>query len=177
MPTDLSRPGRLARSMIGSIAYLACIVGANAAIQRWGIVPVGFGLTGPAGVFFIGPALVARDYVQWVAGKAVSLAVLAVGAVLSFAVADPHIAVASAAAFAISELTDFALFTWIAPRWSRAVLAGGVAGAFVDSSVFLWLAFGSLAFLPGQMLGKCYGVAIASVLIAARRRIVGPVAA
>lgn len=143
-------------------AYLACIIGANAAIQHYGIVSVGFGQLAPAGVFFIGPALVMRDLVQWSAGKTASLAALAAGALLSYAIADPHIATASAA--------DFALFTWIAPRWSRAVLAGGIAGALLDSAVFLWLAFGSLHLMPGQVLGKAYGVALAATLIAARRR-------
>jgi len=151
-------------------AYLACIIGANALVQRYGIVPVGLGLSGPAGVFLIGPALVLRDYVQWALGKTVSLLALAAGVVLSYAVADPHIATASAVAFAISELTDFALFTWIAPRWARAVAVGGIAGAVLDSAVFLQIAFGSLAFMPGQVLGKVYGIAIATVLIAARRR-------
>jgi len=154
-------------------AYLACILGANAAIQRYGIVPVGFGLAAPAGVYLIGPALVLRDYVQWAAGKRAALAALATGAVLSYAIADPHIATASAAAFAVSELVDFALFTWIAPRWSVAVLTGGIAGALLDSAVFLEIAFGALHLMPGQVLGKTYGVALAAVLIAARRQRTG----
>lgn len=157
-------------AVVAIAAYLACILGANAAIQHYGIIPVGFGLSAPAGVYFIGPALVFRDLVQWTLGKYVSLVTLAFGAVMSYAIADPHIATASAVAFGISELADFALFTWIAPRWSRAVLAGGIAGALLDSAVFLWLAFGSLAFMPGQVLGKAYGVALAATLIAARRR-------
>ncbi len=151
-------------------AYLACIIGANAAIQHYGIISVGFGLSAPAGVYFIGPALVFRDLIQWTLGKYISLVTLAFGAVMSYAIADAHIATASAAAFAVSELADFALFTWIAPRWARAVAVGGIAGAVLDSAVFLQIAFGSLAFMPGQVLGKAYGVAVASVLIAARRR-------
>jgi queuosine precursor transporter len=151
-------------------AYLACIIGANALVQHYGVVPVGLGLTGPAGVFLIGPALVVRDYIQWALGKAASLIVLACGIAVSYTIADPHIATASAVAFGVSELADFALFTWIAPRWTSAVLAGGIAGALLDSAVFLQIAFGSLAFMPGQVLGKAYGVALASVVIAARRR-------
>lgn len=157
-------------------AYLACIVGANAAIQRYGIVPVDLGWPGwaaPAGVFFVGPALVLRDLVQWTAGKAAALAALGAGVVLSYAVTDRHVATASAAAFALSELADFVLFTWIAPRWTRAVAAGGLVGAVIDSAVFLQIAFGSLAFMPGQVLGKVYGVALASIVIAARRRRAG----
>ena len=155
---------------VAILAYLACILGANAAIQHYGIIPVGFGLTAPAGVYFIGPALVLRDLVQWSAGKTSALAALAAGASLSYAIADPHIATASAVAFGVSELADFVLFTWVAPRWARAVFVGGIAGALLDSAVFLQIAFGSLAFMPGQVLGKAYGVALAAVLIAARRR-------
>jgi uncharacterized PurR-regulated membrane protein YhhQ (DUF165 family) len=159
---------RLAAS--AATAYLGCIVGANAAIEHWGIIPVGFGLVGPAGVFLVGPVLVLRDYVQYVSGKRVMLALLTTGVAISYLIATPAIATASAVAFALSELVDFALFTRIAPRWSRAVLAGGVAGALLDSAVFLLLAFGSLAFMPGQVLGKTYGIVVASALITLRRR-------
>lgn len=165
-------------------AYLACILGANAAIQRYGIVSADLGWPGwsaPAGVFFVGPALVLRDLVQWTAGKAASLAALGAGALLSYLIADPRVATASAVAFGLSELTDFALYTWIAPskrrsasgrrtRWAWAVLAGGVAGAVVDSAVFLHIAFGSLEFMPGQILGKAYGVVLAAAAIALRRQ-------
>lgn len=153
-----------------AIAYLACIVGANVAIERYGIVTVPpTGLTAPAGVFFVGPALVLRDWVQYLAGKRWALVALAFGVVLSYAVADPHVATASAVAFALSELADFALYTRISPRWVRAVLVGGLAGAVVDSAVFLEIAFGSLHLMPGQVLGKAYGVAFAGAAIALRR--------
>ena len=160
---------------VGSVAvvgYLSSIVGANWLISRFGIVPVGFGLMAPAGVFAIGPALVLRDLVQWSLGKTVSLVALAVGGVLSYFVADPAVATASAVAFALSELVDFALFTVIAPRWARAVFVGGIAGLLLDSAVFLLVAFGSLAYMPGQVLGKAYGVILATIVIAARRRVV-----
>lgn len=153
---------------LAGVCYMGSVVGANYAITRWGIVPVGFGLDGPAGVFLIGPALVARDWLQWAAGKRVALVVLAIGIIVSYVIAEPQIAVASALAFAVSEMTDFALFTWVAPRWARAVLAGGIAGALLDSIVFLLVAFGSIEFLAGQVLGKAYGVILASAVIAMR---------
>lgn len=151
-------------------AYLATIVGANWAVHRFGVVPVGFGYLAPAGVYFVSAALVLRDAVQYTLGRAVALIVMAAGVALSAAVAGPQLALASGAAFAVSESVDFALFTWIAPRWAWAVLAGGAAGAVADSVVFLSIAFGSLAFLPGQVLGKLYGVVAASLVIAWRRR-------
>ncbi|RJO71038.1 VUT family protein [Nocardia panacis] len=151
------------------LAYLGAVVAANWLIERFGVVPVGFGLSGPAGVFLVGPALVLRDGVQYLWGKPVALLTLAVGAVLSYFVAGPEVATASAVAFAVSELADFVVFTWLAPRWTRAVLFGGIAGALLDSILFLYIAFGSLAFLPGQVLGKVYGVALAALIIGARR--------
>jgi len=154
-----------------ALAYVLTVVAANAAVEHYGIVPVGFGLSAPAGVYLIGLALVLRDYVQWSLGRALMLGALAVGALLSYLVAAPAIATASAAAFAFSELTDFALFSWIAPRWAWAVFVGGIMGALVDSVLFLAIAFGSLEFLPGQLLGKAYGVIAAALLIAARRRV------
>jgi hypothetical protein len=40
------------------------------------------------------------------------------------------------------------------------------AGLVVDSVVFLWLAFGDLAFLPGQVIGKAWMVLLALPAIA-----------
>ena len=157
-------------SALLALAYLATIAGANWAITRFGVIPVGFGYEAPAGVWFVSAALVLRDAVQYRSGKVAALLVMAAGVALSVAVASPALALASGAAFACSELTDFAVFTWLAPRWARAVLAGGMAGLVIDSVVFLSLAFGSLEFLPGQIIGKTYGVVAASAVIAWRRR-------
>jgi uncharacterized PurR-regulated membrane protein YhhQ (DUF165 family) len=156
--------------LTAAVAYIGTVIAANAAVQHFGVVPVGFGYLAPAGVYFIGLALVLRDYVQWSLGKRWMLAALAVGAVASYGVADAKFATASAAAFLFSELADFALFTWIAPRWSRAVLVGGLVGAVIDSVIFLSIAFGSLAFIDGQIIGKAYGIVAASLVIAARRK-------
>ena len=150
--------------------YCGCIVAANYLVGRYGIVPVGFGLSAPAGVFMVSPVLVLRDWVQWYAGRTVMLLLLAFGLAVSYAIAAPAIATASALAFGLSELTDYALFTWVAPRWARAVFIGGIAGAIADSAVFLWVAFGSLDFMSGQILGKAYGIVLASMLVAMRRR-------
>lgn len=158
--------------VIGSVAalgYVGTVVAANAAVQHYGIIPVGFGYSAPAGVYFVALALVLRDYVQWSLGKPIMLAALATGAVASYAVASPALASASAAAFAFSELVDFALFTWLAPRWARAVLIGGIVGAVIDSAIFLRVAFGSFDFMQGQVLGKAYGIVAAALIVAALR--------
>ena len=161
---------RTSVATVAAVAYVGTVVGANAAIDHFGVIPVGLGYVAPAGVYFVSLALVLRDYVQWALGKPVMLTALTVGAIVSYCVADSNIATASAAAFAFSELADFLVFTRLAPRWGLAVFAGGIFGAVVDSMIFLQVAFGSLAFMPGQVLGKAYGIVIAAALIWARRR-------
>ena len=52
-------------AIAAAAGYVATVIAANAAIQHYGIVPVGFGYAAPAGVYFVGLALVLRDYVQW----------------------------------------------------------------------------------------------------------------
>jgi hypothetical protein len=179
------------RYILTALAYVLTVVAANYAIGHWGTpppfpggphtIPVGFGYTAPTGVIFVALALVLRDYVQFGLGRTrgeaptsvqvgVMLALIASGVALSFLIATPALAVASAVAFGLSEIADYALFTWVAPRWGRAVFAGGIAGAVVDSVLFLWIAFGSLAFIQGQVLGKAYGVTLAAILIGARAR-------
>lgn len=128
------------------------------------LIPVGFGFDAPSGVLMVGAALVLRDQVQEYFGAKWSIGAILIGAVLSYLLADPFIALASIAAFATSELVDLAAYTAIRKR-SRAlaIAASGLVGAVFDSVVFLYIAFGSLAYVEGQIIGK---VAI-SVVVAA----------
>jgi len=165
-------PGRasLVLAVAVVVAYLGTVLAANCLTDRVGVVPVGFGLLAPAGVYSVGPAFVLRDGVQWLSGSPIAAAGVVLAAALSYLIASPAVATASLVAFAISEATDFAVFSWLAPRWGRAVPCAGGAAVLVDSAVFLTIAFGSLNMLPGQVLGKSYGVAVAAVAIGIRRR-------
>jgi uncharacterized PurR-regulated membrane protein YhhQ (DUF165 family) len=51
-----------------------------------------------------------------------------------------------------------------------AVVASSIAGLVVDSIAFLWLAFGSLEFLLGQIVGKLWMVLLAAPFVAYLRR-------
>jgi queuosine precursor transporter len=139
-----------------SIAFLACILAANYVTSTLGMVPVGFGLVATAGTYLAGATFILRDYLQDRAGKAWTLLVIGAGAILSVAVSVPQIALASAAAFALSELADLLVYTPLRKRgYIRAAIASNVVGAFVDTVVFLSIAgFPVLAALPGQMVGK-----------------------
>ena len=105
----------------------------------------------------IGVALLLRDLVQRSYGAAISMGCVVVGAALSTMLAPPALALASGAAFLLSEIADLAVFT---PLYRRrlivAVILSCFAGAIVDSALFLWLAFGNLDHMVGQIIGKVY---------------------
>ncbi|HYX01985.1 MAG TPA: VUT family protein [Reyranella sp.] len=177
------------------LGFIACIPAANWMIGHVGTVcssphgpclvpvapwgPDGHPLMAPSGVLMIGLALVLRDMVQRRLGRGVALAAVVAGALLSGAVAPPQLVVASATAFLLSELADFAVYTPLQARGLvLAVLASSVVGLIVDSVLFLWLAFGSLEFLEGQILGKLWMVLLSLPFIQwiRRREIAGRVA-
>jgi uncharacterized PurR-regulated membrane protein YhhQ (DUF165 family) len=111
----------------------------------------------PSGVLTIGAALVLRDLVQRELGEWKTIVAILAGAALSAWVAPPALVIASGAAFLLSELADMAVYTPLRQRrLGLAVLASGIVGAAVDSAVFLWLAFGSLTYLQGQIVGKLW---------------------
>lgn len=171
--------------MIGFLAlaaYAATIPAANWMIGNIGtvcvpdgpcLIPVGFGLSAPSGVLMIGLALVLRDAVHSAFGGRAALGAIVAGTILSALVAPPALVLASAVAFALSELADFAIYAPLRERrLVLAVLASGVAGSVVDSAAFLWFAFGSLDFLAGQIVGKVWMTLLAiPVLLTIRRRI------
>ena len=135
------------------------------------LIPVAPSLMAPSGVLMVGAALVLRDLVQRRLGAGFGIGAIIVGAALSAALAPAALVMASAAAFLLSEFADFAVYTPLARRrLVLAVVASSFAGLVVDSIVFLWLAFGSLDFLLGQIVGKLWMVLLAVPFVAYLRR-------
>ncbi len=146
------------------LGYIASIVLANWLLQTIGIVPL-FGLAVPAGTFAAGLAFTFRDLTQETLGRRWTVLAIALGALLS-ALVSPAFALASGAAFLWSELADFAVYTPLRERhWLGAVTLSNTVGLLVDSVLFLVLAFGSLQFLPGQVVGKALMTALAVLLL------------
>jgi hypothetical protein len=152
--------------LAAALGYISTIFLANWLIQHVGIINVGFGLMAPAGVLAVGLAFTLRDIVQRTLGReAVVLAIL-IGAALSWIVA-PAFAVASGVAFLVSELADFAVYTPLEQRtWLGAVALSNTVGLVIDSILFLTIAFGSLEFFWGQVVGKAYMTVLAVILLA-----------
>lgn len=160
-------------------AYAATIPAANWMIGHIGtcspdgpcVIAVGFGLCAPSGVILVGAALVLRDLVQMVRGWRTGLWAIVIGTAVSSVFAPPSLVLASLTAFALSEFADFAIYTPLARKHlSIAFFASGFVGAVIDSIVFLSLAFGSIDFLAGQVLGKAYASVAAAIIITIVRR-------
>jgi queuosine precursor transporter len=174
----------LVRARAGAVAFV-CFLGliplANWMIGHVGTVclsgqpcllPVAPGLMAPSGVVTVGAALVLRDVVQRCLGIAWGLGAIAAGAALSMLVAPASLVAASAVGFLLSELADFVVYTPLQRRrLMLAVLASSIAGLVVDSVVFLSLAFGSLQFLEGQVVGKLWAVLVSIPFIRLLRRV------
>lgn len=147
-------------------AFAATVPAATWMIGNFGIqcipsgpclLPVGFGYSAPSGVLMVGAALMLRDMVHEAGGMRAALAAIVIGGALSWLVAPPALVLASVAAFMLAELADLAVYAPLRKRrLGLAVLASGAVGSIVDSAVFLLIAFGSLQFIEGQVLGKLW---------------------
>ncbi len=159
--------------------FLACIPAANWLIGNVGtvcvpqgpcLIPVAPGLMAPSGVLLIGAALALRDALQEAAGRGAVLACVVAGAALSLAFGPPALALASAVAFLLAELADWAVYDRLRRRGlALAVLLSGLAGAVLDSVLFSWLAFGAVKWAPGLILAKLYASAALAAWWALRR--------
>ena len=175
------RPPARRVGLAAFVAFLALVPLANWMIQHVGtvcvpsgpcLVPVAPGLMAPSGVLTVGVALVLRDVVQRCLGLTFGVVAIVVGAGLSMLVAPASLVVASGAAFLLSEFADFAVYTPLQQRrLMLAVVASSCLGLVIDSVVFLWLAFGSLDFLLGQVVGKLWAVVVSVPFIRLLRRV------
>lgn len=135
------------------------------------LIPVAPHLMAPSGVAMIGIALVLRDLVQRRLGVVYSASAVMIGAILSAFVAPASLVLASGVAFLLSEFADLAVYTPLArKRLVAAVVASSLVGLVVDSIIFLWLAFGSLDFLAGQIVGKAWMVLLSIPFVYLLRR-------
>jgi uncharacterized PurR-regulated membrane protein YhhQ (DUF165 family) len=146
------------------VLFIGTVFGANWSLSTYGIVPIGFGLMAPAGVYFAGLAFTCRDLIHDTIGRRGVVAAIIAGAALSWFV-EPTFAIASGMAFLLSEFADYAVYAPLRRRgWLRAVAASNTVGLVADSALFLWLAFGSFEFIEGQLVGKAY-MTVAAVAI------------
>jgi uncharacterized PurR-regulated membrane protein YhhQ (DUF165 family) len=158
---------------VGSIwlaNYLIGHVGVVCAPPGPCLIPVWPGIIAPSGVIAIGASFTLRDLVQRRLGRGVAVGAIVTGALLS-AFLSPALALASGTAFLLSELLDLLVYTPLQEQnLIAATVASNIVGLVVDSIVFLFLAFGSLRFIEGQIIGKAWMTLLALPVVALLRR-------
>lgn len=176
----LASMGLRMKRLLLAAAFVATVYLANWTLERYGLIelPV-IGWMAPAGVFWAGFGFGVRDALHEAGGRRWVVAAIAVGTALSYWLGDGvtipggrvSIAVASGIAFAISELADLSVYEPLRQRqWVAAVVASNLVGAVVDSLLFLWLAFGAVDAVGGQIVGKALMILPALPLVWAVRR-------
>lgn len=164
------------RSLTLLCGYVATVVAANIVTSNYGLIPAGLGLLVPAGSYLAGLTLTARDALHHLAGARLVWLGVAAGITVSVLASDGRIALASGAAFAVSELLDLAVYSKLRRRgWRRALIASNAVGAVVDTALFLQLSgFGvTTQAMTGQVLVKAVWVTGVALLFteAARRAV------
>lgn len=155
------------------IAYLAAIVAANLLVATFGPAVVI-----PNALVLIALDLVSRDRLHeaW-AGRGLwprMFALIGVGGLISYVLnmAAGPIAVASCAAFASAGLADAAVYHLCRRMpWLHRANLSNVAGATLDSAVFVLLAFGPAMWplIPAQIAAKLMGGLVWSLILQPRK--------
>jgi uncharacterized PurR-regulated membrane protein YhhQ (DUF165 family) len=140
-----------------TLVYIALIVAVNWGFTVVPLVNMPGGEMWPPLSLAVGFIFVVRDFAQREIGHRVLLAML-VGAGLSYVMAAPYVAIASAAAFLVSELVDWLVYTVTRRPLSERILYSSLLGTPVDSVVFLWgighlSVTGVVAMTVSKMLG------------------------
>jgi len=118
--------------------YIVLIVAVNYGFSVVPLVELPGGGKWPPLTLVVGFIFVARDFAQREVGHSVILAML-VAAGISYFMADPYIAMASLAAFLVSEFCDWAVYSFTKKPFAQRVLLSSALGTPVDSLIFLTL--------------------------------------
>lgn len=140
-----------------TILYIGLIVAVNYGFTVVPLVDMPGGEKWPPMSLVVGFIFVARDFAQREIGHRVIVAMLLAG-VLSYLMASPFVAAASLAAFLISELADWAVYSFTGRPFSQRVLLSSAIGTPLDSVIFLAVIghlslAGVIAMTVSKMLG------------------------
>ena len=156
--------------MFTVFVYIALIAGVNWLFDVTPLVHLPGGEVWSPAALVVGFVFVVRDFAQRKIGHYILLAMLA-GIAISWYMASPQLAFASAVAFALGESADWALYTWTKKPFSQRILLSSLLGAPLDSIVFLFLiGIPSLAGAVIMSLSKLAGAFIVFLLVRRKER-------
>lgn len=153
------------------ITYIGLIAGVNWVFAITPLMELPGGTMWSPASLIVGFVFVVRDFAQRRVGHHILWAMLA-GCALSWWMASPQLAVASAAAFAVGELGDWALFTFTRKPFSQRILISSLLGAPLDSLVFLLvIGIASSEGIVAMSLSKLAGALVVFALVRRRERL------
>lgn len=124
--------------MLYCLLYISLIVAVNVAFAHVPLITLPGGEQWPPVSLLVGFVFVVRDYAQRHVGHRILWAML-VGCVISWFMASPGLALASAAAFAVGETVDWVIFTITKRPFAQRILLSSAVATPLDSLVFLSL--------------------------------------
>lgn len=140
--------------------YVASVVLLNIGFAYVPMIDFGFGMFSPMAIV-AGMVFVIRDFAQRKAGHYVLVAMV-VAFILSYLLANPYVALASAAAFAVAEFADYLVYTFSKMPFHQRVLFSSVISTPVDTVVFL---LGINSFTVGTFVLMVLSKLVAAVAI------------
>lgn len=140
--------------------YIISVVGVNLLFSVVPMISTPVGMLSPVAVI-VGFTFVIRDFAQRDAGHWV-LAAMVIATGLSFLIANPFVALASALAFATSEVADYLLYTFWKKPFHQRILVSSLISTPIDTAVFL---FGINGFTVGTFVLMILSKMIAAVVI------------
>lgn len=140
-----------------TLAYVAAIVLCNAGFVHIPLLTLPGGEKWPPMSLLVGFVFVLRDLAQRDIGHRIWWAMLA-GVALSYWMASPKVALASAVAFLIAESVDWAVYTFSKLTMQERILWSSIVATPIDSIVFLAMighlsVSGVVAMTVSKMLG------------------------
>lgn len=116
--------------------YIALIVAVNYGFTVVPLMELPGGVMWPPMSLVVGFVFIVRDFAQREIGHKILFA-MAAGVALSYVMADPFVAMWSAVAFLVSELADWAVYSFTKRPMSERVIYSSFISAPLDSAVFL----------------------------------------
>jgi uncharacterized PurR-regulated membrane protein YhhQ (DUF165 family) len=156
-----------------TVLYIVLIAMVNYAFTVVPLVALPDGTLWPPVSLLVGFVFVVRDFAQREVGHKVLLAMLA-GAALSYVMAGPQVAIASALAFAVSELADWAVYTFTKRPFAQRILYSSALGTPIDSIVFLAaIGFLTPAGVAAMTASKMLGALLVWWMVRRRQAVAG----
>jgi queuosine precursor transporter len=160
----MSSPKSSISGWVWGILYLLAILVANWMVVRFGIVNF-FGIVFPAGALMIGLTFSFRDMVQRHFGHYKVWLFMITATVITYFY-NQNVALASVAAFLVSELVDWFVFLVLKKDLKWRIIVSNLFSTPLDSIIFVTIAFGwQFDAIWGQTIVKyVFGLLVLPVL-------------